>query len=250
MCRKPTVDDSRRWAIPVVLVVVLVLGLPWASGAEDSDIPGVVFPTAPVIDGVLDDEVWETAATVEGFVQFVPQFGAPSPFRTVVLVGYTSEALFVAFRCFDSDPGRIAAAVTSRDGDLEDDDSVTVLLDTNHDRRTAYYFATNTLGVQLDGKVADNGRTVDDKWDATWSSASIRTSEGWTAEFEIPFRMLRFESGEDVSWGLNFRRRVPRRLETSLWSGPGEDIWRVSVFGILTGLDVQPRGLKKFAVIP
>ncbi len=243
-------DDSRRWAIPVVLVVVLVLGTPRASGAEDSDIPGVVFPTAPVIDGVLDDEVWETAATVEGFVQFVPQFGAPSPFRTVVLVGYTSEALFVAFRCFDSDPGRIAAAVTSRDGDLEDDDSVTVLLDTNHDRRTAYYFATNTLGVQLDGKVADNGRTVDDKWDATWSSASIRTSEGWTAEFEIPFRMLRFESGEDVSWGLNFRRRVPRRLETSLWSGPGEDIWRVSVFGILTGLDVKPQGLKKFAVIP
>ncbi len=243
-------DDSRRWAIPVVLVVVLVLGTPCASGAEDSDIPAVVFPTAPVIDGVLDDEVWETAATVEGFVQFVPQFGAPSPFRTVVLVGYTSEALFVAFRCFDSDPGRIAAAVTSRDGDLEDDDSVTVLLDTNHDRRTAYYFATNTLGVQLDGKVADNGRTVDDKWDATWSSASIRTSEGWTAEFEIPFRMLRFESGEDVSWGVNFRRRVPRRLETSLWSGPGEDIWRVSVFGILTGLDVKPQGLKKFAVIP
>ncbi len=250
MCRKPTVDDSRRWAIPVVLVVVLVLGLPWASGAEDSGIPAVVFPTAPVIDGVLDDEVWETAATVEGFVQFVPQFGAPSPFRTVVLVGYTSEALYVAFRCFDPDPGRIAAAVTSRDGDLEDDDSVTVLLDTNHDRRTAYYFATNTLGVQLDGKVADNGRTVDDKWDATWSSASTRTSEGWTAEFEIPFRMLRFESGEDVSWGLNFRRRVPRRLETSLWSGPGEDIWRVSVFGILTGLDVKPQGLKKFAVIP
>ncbi len=243
-------DDSSRWLIPVVLVAVLVLGTPRASGAEDSSIPAVVFPTAPVIDGVLDDEVWETAATVEGFVQFVPQFGAPSDFRTVVLVGHTSEALYVAFRCFDPDPGRIAAAITSRDGDLEDDDSVTVLLDTNHDRRTAYYFATNSLGVQLDGKVADNGRTVDDKWDATWSSASTRTSEGWTAEFEIPFRMLRFESGEDVSWGLNFRRRVPRRLETSLWSGPGEDIWRVSVFGILAGLDVQPQGLKKFAVIP
>ncbi len=72
MCRKPTVDDSRRWLIPVVLVVVLVLGLPWASSTEDSGIPAVVFPTAPVIDGVLDDEVWETAATVEGFVQFVP----------------------------------------------------------------------------------------------------------------------------------------------------------------------------------
>jgi len=244
------VDDSYRFRILVVLVAVLVFGPLGASCAEDSSVPVVVFPTAPVIDGVLDDEVWETAATVEGFVQFQPEFGAPSPYRTVVLVGHTSEALYVAFKCFDSDPGRIAAAVTSRDGNLKDDDSVTVLLDTNLDRRTAYYFATNSLGVQLDGKVADNGRTVDDKWDATWSSASTRTSEGWTAEFEIPFRMLRFESGEDVSWGVNFRRRVPRRLETSLWSGPGESIWRVSEFGVLTGLDVEPQSLKKFAVIP
>ena len=240
--------DGRRCRI--LLVAVLVFGSLGAFAAEESSIPAVVFPTAPVIDGVLDDEVWETAATVEGFIQFQPEFGAPSPFRTVVLVGYTSEALYVAFRCFDSDPGRIAAAVTSRDGNLRDDDSVTVLLDTNLDRRTAYYFATNSLGVQLDGKVANNGRTVDDKWDATWISASARTSEGWTAEFEIPFRMLRFESGEDVSWGVNFRRRVPRRLETSLWSGPGESIWRVSEFGVLTGLDVEPQGLKKFAVIP
>jgi hypothetical protein len=242
------VDDSRRCRI--LLVAVLLLGSLGVSGAEDLDIPAVVFPTAPVVDGVLDDKVWETAATVEGFVQFQPEFGEPSPFHTVVLVGHTPEALYVAFKCFDSDPGRIAAAVTSRDGDLKDDDSVTLLLDTNHDRRTAYYFATNSLGVQLDGKVADNGRTVDDKWDATWISASTRTSEGWTAEFEIPFRMLRFESGEDVSWGVNFRRRVPRRLETSLWSGPGESIWRVSEFGVLTGLDVEPQGLKKFAVIP
>ena len=240
--------DGRRCRI--LLVAVLVFGSFGAFAAEESSIPAVVFPTAPVIDGVLDDKVWETAATVEGFVQFQPEFGAPSPFHTVVLVGHTPEALYVAFRCFDSDPGRIAAAVTSRDGNLRDDDSVTLLLDTNHDRRTAYYFATNSLGVQLDGKVANNGRTVDDKWDATWISASTRTSEGWTAEFEIPFRMLRFESGEDVSWGVNFRRRVPRRLETSLWSGPGESIWRVSEFGVLTGLDVEPQGLKKFAVIP
>jgi len=244
------VDDSHRWLIQTALVAVLVFGSLGAFGAEVPDISGVVFPTAPVIDGILDDEVWEAAATVEGFVQFQPEFGAPSPFRTIVLVGYTSEALYVAFKCFDPNPGRIAAAIISRDGDLENDDSVTILLDTNHDRRTAYYFATNSLGVQLDGKVANNGRTVDDKWDATWISAGTRTSEGWTAEFEIPFRMLRFESGGDVSWGVNFRRRIPRRLETSLWSGPGESIWRVSEFGVLTGLDIEPQGLKKFAVIP
>jgi hypothetical protein len=124
------------------------------------------------------------------------------------------------------------------------------LLDTLHDRRTGYTFATNLLGVQTDGKIADNGRIVDNRWDGTWSCAASRTADGWSAEFAIPFRMLRFESGEAVTWGINFQRRVPRRLETSVWSGPGESIWRVSAFGALEGLDVRTAGLKKFAVIP
>jgi hypothetical protein len=209
-----------------------------------------VFAENPVIDGVLDDAAWTTAAAVSDFVQFEPEFGVASPFRTLVLIGYTSETLYVAFRSFDPDPGRIASAVTSRDGNLKRDDSVTVLVDTNHDRRTAYYFATNVLGVQTDGKIADNGRVVDDRWDAAWECASSRTEDGWTTEFAIPLRMLRFAGGEDASWGVNFIRRVPRRLETSMWSGPGESEWRVSDFGELSGLDIGQQGLKKFAVIP
>ena len=206
--------------------------------------------SAPAIDGMVDEAEWAAAAATEGFVQFEPEFGTASSFRTVVLVGSTADALFVAFRCDDSEPSRIAAAVTARDGDLQRDDSVTVLLDTLHDLRTGYSFSTNPLGVQADSKIADNGRTVDDRWDGTWRSAARRTADGWSAEFEIPFRMLRFGSGEDVTWGINFRRRVPRRLETSVWSGPGESIWRVSDFGVLSGLAIRLADLKKFAVIP
>jgi hypothetical protein len=62
--------------------------------------------------------------------------------------------------------------------------------------------------------------------------------------------MLRFQGGEDASWGINFFRRIPRRLETSLWSGPGESEWRVSDFGLLSGLEIGQQGLKKFALIP
>ena len=218
--------------------------------AAEPRIEAPVFIENPVIDGVLDDAAWETAEAVSDFVQFEPEFGVASPFETVVLIGYTSETLYVAFRSFDGEPARIAAAVTSRDGELKSDDSVTLLLDTNHDRRTGYYFATNLLGVQTDGKIADNGRVVDDRWDAAWECASSRTEDGWTTEFAIPLRMLRFQSGEDASWGINFFRRVPRRLETSMWSGPGESEWRVADFGVLAGLDVGQQGLKKFAVIP
>jgi len=240
----------RGWLKYGALVVELALWVPMPSSAADLTIEAAILAEKPTIDGVLDEEVWATAAVAEGFAQFVPEFGEASPFRTVVLVGYTAEALYVAFRCFDSDPDRLASAITSRDGELDRDDTVAVLLDTYHNRRTAYYFATNLLGVQADGKVADNGRTVDEKWDAAWESASTRSVEGWTAEFSMPLQMLRFASGDDVSWGINFFRFVPRRLETSVWSGPGESEWRVSSFGTLSGLDVRPQELKRFALIP
>ena len=234
-----------------IMAVVSAITISAASGyAAEPRIEAPLLAENPVIDGVLDDAVWKTAEAVSDFVQFQPEFGVASPFKTVVLVGYTSETLYVAFQNFDPDLARIAAAVTSRDGDLKRDDSVTVLIDTNHNRRTAYYFATNLLGVQTDGKIGDNGRVVDERWDAAWECASSRTGNGWTTEFSIPLRMLRFAGGEDASWGINFFRRVPRRLETSLWSGPGESEWRVADFGVLSGLDVSQQGLKKFAVIP
>jgi hypothetical protein len=244
--------DGRIREIGTLLVVAVIMAsLPAATGgATEARIEVPLFTEPPIIDGVLDDEVWTTAAVVGGFTQFEPTFGEASPYHTDVLIGATTTVLFVAFRCFDSDPKRIAAAVTSRDGDLEKDDSVTLLLDTNHDLRTAYYFATNRLGVQADGKVSDNGRVVDERWDATWTCAARQTDDGWIAEFEIPFAVLRYRGGEATTWGINFHRRVPRRLETSVWSGPGESIWRISSCGTLTGLDIEATELKKFALIP
>jgi hypothetical protein len=238
----------QRCAVAVA-VVTAGLTVP-AGGAEERSLAAPVLAAAPTVDGVVDEDEWTAAASTEGLVQFEPEFGVVSPFPTEVLVGATSDALYVAFRCHDPDAARISAAVTSRDGDLERDDSVVVLLDTLHDRRTGYYFATNLLGVQTDGKIADNGRTVDDRWDGTWSCASRRTADGWSVEFEIPFRMMRFTGGDAATWGINFQRRVPRRLETSVWSGPGESVWRVSSFGALTDLRVRATDLKKFVVIP
>ena len=237
----------RSGRMVLVALILLLLGPRFSTAFE---LEGVPLSSKPKIDGILDDSVWSEAAVADGFVQFVPQFGQPSPYRTVVLVGYTEDALYVAFKCFDPVPDEISAAVTSRDGPLDNDDSVALLIDTFHDRRTAYYFVTNTLGVQGDGKVANNGRVVENEWDGTWECASSRSAEGWTSEFAIPFRILRFSGGEDTTWGINFHRYVPRRLETSVWSGPGESEWRVSSFGELTGLDVQSAGAKKYAVIP
>ena len=165
-------------------------------------------------------------------------------------IGQTDAALYIAFEAFDPEPARLAAAITQRDGGLDADDSVSVALDTFSDERTAYLFRTNALATQEDGRIADNGRTVDQRWDAAWRSAATRHVDRWTAELEIPFSILRYggESGHD--WRINFVRTMPRRLETSLWSGPGETVWRVSSFGALSGIKYPLQDTEKWVLIP
>ena len=236
---------------PILALVALAFGLVSALVADSNDeITPIRFEAPPAIDGSLDDPVWESAAHVEGFLQIRPFHSEPSPVATEVLLGYDDEAVYIAFRCQDDDMGRIAASITTRDGEFDDDDVVLVMLDTFHDGDSAYYFGSNLLGTQFDGTLANNGRTVDDRWDAAWQNASVRTDTGWTAEFRIPFGVLRYASGEEAVWGVNFQRIYPRRLETSVWAGPGEVEWRVSAFASMTSWS-PPRGASKWwQVIP
>ncbi len=205
----------------------------------------------PRIDGLVTDEEWAGATVLNRpFTQIEPEFGALSPFRTTIRVAQTETAVFVAFEAFDPEPDRLAAAATSRDGQLGSDDSVTVMLDTFRDRRRAYAFRTNALATQWDARIADNGRTVDSLWDAEWHCAARRLDDRWTAEIEIPLAVLSFEAGRDRVWGVNFARTVPRRIETAMWAGPAESVWRTTEFGDLGGLELPKQSAKTWQLIP
>ena len=233
-----------------VLTAVALCAVSALAVDSNSELAAVRLDTPPTIDGKLDDPAWENAAQAEGLVQIRPVHGEPSPVMTTVLLGYDDEAVFLAFRCQDDDIGRIAASITTRDGEFDDDDTVLVMLDTFHDGDSAYYFGTNLLGTQFDGTLANNGRTVDDRWDAAWQNASASTDTGWTAEFRIPFGVLRYASGDGAIWGVNFQRIYPRRLATSVWAGPGESEWRVSAFAALTSWSPPRATAKWWQIIP
>ncbi|MFC1482100.1 DUF5916 domain-containing protein [Candidatus Neomarinimicrobiota bacterium] len=231
------------------VLLVLIISILSAQKQAERSVTAVRFAQQPAIDGQITEDLWQLPQPVEGFIQFQPENGQPSAVRTVAYIGYNSETLYIAFMCYDPEPDDIAAAHTKRDSDLREDDAVIVMLDTFDDDRKCTAFATNSIGTQWDFRVADNGRNSDDNWDASWSSAAVRTVDGWSAEIAIPFTSIKFKAGNDLSWGLNLGRSYPRHFEVDYWTGPLESETRVSQFGELTGLDLAGQA-KRYEFIP
>ncbi|MEA1996326.1 MAG: DUF5916 domain-containing protein [Gemmatimonadota bacterium] len=189
---------------------------------------------SPEIDGLLDDPVWRAGVWQGDFIQLKPTQGEPARARTRVAVAYDRRHIYVAFRCFNPTGRSANSMITRRDGNMDLDNAVTVYLDTFHSRRDCYYFSTNSLGIQVDGRIGEDGRSNDKSWDCAWRVASREDSAGWTAEMAIPVNEIRFPEEKSALWGVNFRRNYPDLLETSFWSET-DKAWRVSQFGDLAG---------------
>ena len=196
----------------------------------------VLIETPPTIDGEVTDEEWASAPLFTDFIQFEPQRGEPSSVRTEARILYDSAFIYVAFKGWDPDP--VTAQLTRRDSDLLSDDGFVVILDTYRDRQSAYLFGVNPLGTQADARLANDGRTNDLTWDESWKAEARIQDWGWSAEMAIPLTSVRFEAGEDRSWGVNLGRSYRRNLETAFWTGPLEARFRVSQAGELRGLDL------------
>ncbi len=218
-----------------------------SPGSSAPDIRAARATAAPVIDGTIGNVEWEGASIATDFIQFEPQRGSPESRRTEALLLHDDDAVYVAFRVWDDTT--ITAQLSRRDANLLEDDAVLVLLDTFHDRQSAYYFATNLLATQADGRIANDGRTIDENWDGTWRVATERTDYGWTAEFSIPLNTIKYRSGENVTWGVNFGRSRRASLELGYWAGPLENRFRISQAGTLSQLEVAAAP-KRYQVIP
>lgn len=199
-------------------------------------IPAVrVRGTPPTIDGFLDEEVWGNAPQAGNFVQMDPDEGESATEKTDVRVLCGTDALFVAFRAMDSRPDSIAGQLTRRDQDSYSD-AVHIIIDSYFDRRTAFHFGVNPMGVKKDIYRFDDTQE-DPTWDAVWDVATQIDEDGWTAEFRIPYSQLRFGNQEDQTWGINFAREIARRNETSSWAPiRRSDAAIVSKSGELQGL--------------
>ncbi len=234
---------SRFRSAATAVVALFLLASPNPSAADEQGPRSVVAPLVdetPVADGRLDEDVWRLAATTGAFIQQEPRFGEPATFPTEVLIAITEDALLIGARLSDPDPDQVVAREYRRDSELESDDNFLVALDTYHDHRNAFFFATNAVGTRLDGLVQNEGAAVNNEWDGVWAAGSRRTPSGWVTEMVIPFETLRFPAGA-TAFGVNFGRSVARTREESWWAEISNDWgfnarWRVSAYGVVEGL--------------
>jgi hypothetical protein len=173
---------------------------------------------APVIDGNLNDEVWQSATIFKDFFQTQPGENIAPSYPTEARIGYDATHLYLAFRAWD-EPGKVRATVAKRD-DVWDDDFIWMTLDTFNDRRKAYILAFNPLGIQADGIFTEGSFNDNEDYsvDIVMESKGVLTRDGYTIEVKIPFKSFRYEIGKGKSWGMHLQRHIKHRNnEQSSW---------------------------------
>ena len=255
----------------IVCYTIGLIFLPFFTIAQSGTLSERPFTQAnplqkePVIDGeVLNDPVWLAVKPFGNLRQLQPKSGSPASEKTDIRIGYTANTLYVSVVCYDANPKGLVISDARRDAPLDNTDAFLFVLDTYHDSQNGFVFGTNSAGVEYDAQVDNEGQGnfansrqqggvvggYNLNWDASWTVKSTIGDFGWSAEFAIPLRTLRFATGKDVVWGVNFQRNIRKTNEIAYWAPlPIQfDLKRLSLAGDLRGLNLQSPGNLK--VIP
>jgi hypothetical protein len=248
--------------IVAAVAMLCALGAPWPAIAQDSrtdERPPAPARAAEIdydtahferqlqvvraagritLDGMLDEPSWADAPMARNFIQNDPHEGEPATYDTEVRVLYDDGALYFGVFARDGEPNRIISNDLKKDFNTDQSDGFRIILDTFHDGRNGYQFATNPGGAKWDSQMANEGRDKNDSWDGIWDVKTRVTETGWFAEIWIPFRTLKFTAADLQTWGVNFERKLRRLNEDSHWSPLPRvyELERVSIAGTIDGM--------------
>jgi len=236
--------DRVQFPLFFTFLTLLFFSFAFSKSKGPEDLPTVVVPkfsAQPKIDGNLENPLWENGAVISDFVQFEPQEGAAPSEKTIAYFGHDDDHLYLAFRCFDSNPKAIRACLAQRDK-AEGDDEVTVFLDTFNDRKRAFVFQVNPCGVQTDGVFTESGgrrrrgpgggggggqmgfERFDRSWDTFFLADASLDEKGYIIEMAIPFKSLRFPNSPSQKWGIKIMRTIRRKNEEIYWPAHSRNV--------------------------
>ena len=224
-----------------IFLIILFYGLNTAAQeAQLNTISKRIYTTqklveVPIIDGKISEIAWDVVDWSSNFVENDPNEGTAPMYQTKFKVMYDANYLYIALRALDENPELIEQRLSRRDGFAGD--RVSVVIDSYHDKRTAFMFTTTAAGVKGEEIASENGENIDDSWNPIWYTDAHIDEKGWTAEMKIPFTQLRFGNAEEQIWGFNVVRNIFRKNERSLWQRiPNDKAGFISESGELHGL--------------
>ena len=264
----PAAAQSPRAAVASTGVLDLGQGEETAAPPGRPYVSVVRVATPPVLDGSLDDAIWQPAAKISQFVQQRPLEGAPASEATEVYLAYDSQHIYVGIYAHYSDVQLIRANRSDRDR-TDRDDTVAIFFDPFLDQQRGYSFSVNAFGIQADALLSNTGGGPggggpgggggggggggrggpggggragpgDPTWDAIFESAGHLVEDGWTAEMAIPFKSLRYPArgkGQPHRWGLQIQRDIESKDESVVWSPVSRDVMGfLAQMGMLEGM--------------
>src|SRR5437773_5250995 len=190
------------------------------------------------IDGNLDEPVWKQAARLTGFSQYQPVDGRPADEPTEVLVWYAPDAIYFGIRAREIHGNVVRATHANRDN-IDSEDQVQILLDTDNSRQIAFLFGVNPYGVQQDGtrsaqfaggaggpqatgggfrNVNPLEGSVDLNPDYFFESKGRLVEGGYEVEVRIAFKSLRYQDARVQSWGIHILRRIQHSGFQDTWA--------------------------------
>ena len=211
--------------------------------------------TPPVLDGLLDDEVWENVVPESDFLQWRPYNLKPPAEKTEVRLVYDDNYIYVGVNCLTSKPEKIVGRLGRRDSWQESfgekSDWVVVAFDSNNDDRTGHHFFVNTVGSRLDVALSGGGKGgFDSSWDAVWDFKSALHENGWSIEYRFPFSIFSFEANSNQDWGFFVARHIQYKQEETQWPCvPFGVEGFVPYYGVLKGISDIPSP-KKIEALP
>ncbi len=195
------------------------------------------------IDGKLNESAWQAAETISDFFRIEPRQGGKYKYRTEVKVLYDDKNLYIGAFCADS-LGKDGVRVQDlrRDFVRGENDIFSIQLDPQNLKQYAVSFQTTPFGNQLDLQNF-NDQVIDTDWNALWSVRTSQTSEGYYAEFAIPFKSLRYNAtpeGKEVKWGITFSRLARREYEQTVFPAIPQSFspYRMTYAANLTNLEI------------
>lgn len=202
-----------------IIIFFILLSLTYSGFSQriDKTVEAIKTNEIITIDGELNEDIWQVNAPITNFIEHYPNCGSEPSQQTQAWLYYDDFGIYIGIKCYESSTDSISKGLGIRDsGAGNHNDAVSIIFSPYNDNINGFYFIVSASNVQTDAVLSPNGK--DDSWDAVWYSETSINSDGWTAEYKIPYSALRFSKKDFQNWGFNVLRWIARKQEWSSWN--------------------------------